>query len=300
MNSKQEVKLNSYQATEELGDNNAALIATNGAFQAAFNTFKDKIAAIVNTAQQKDVDLTGIAADKKAAKQKLCRTTADMAGIIYAYASATANNTLKQEVNLNFRDLMRTKDAQLAPRCQNIHDKGVENVDTMTGYGITPAKLAALQTDINDYAATTPKPRTARTHRATLNANLSTLFKEADQILIDQMDFLIVAFKAANPDFVSDYQKTRALIDAPTTTTQLKGKVTNQTNGTPVAGATVTVVEAGKTAATTAAGRYTIKPLAIGTYTVTVTKSGFNNFQITGVEVKLGQVNGLNIELTPT
>jgi len=300
MNANQETKLNSFHTTEELCNNNAALIAANAAFQTAFNVFKDKIAAITETEQQKDADLTGIAADKKAAKQKLCRTATDIAGIIYAYASANADNTLKQEMNFTYSDLFRTKDDQLAPRCQNIHDKGVENLAAMTGYGITPAKLAALQTDIDAYAATTPKPRTARAHRATLNANLAVLFKEADTILTDQLDLLVANFKDTNPDFVSDYEKTRALVDAPTTTTQLKGKATNQTDGKPVASATVTVVEAGKIANTTATGRYTIKPLAIGTYTVTVTKTGFNNFQITGIAVKLGQVNSLNVELTPT
>jgi hypothetical protein len=69
-----------------------------------------------------------------------------------------------------------------------------------------------------------------------------------------------------NTDFVATYQSARKILDPQTTKTD-------------------------------ANGNYLIKPLEIGTYTVTVTKSGFDNFQITGVEVKLGQVNNLDVEL---
>jgi hypothetical protein len=111
------------------------------------------------------------------------------------------------------------------------------------------------------------------------------------------MDTLIGLFAETNPDFIAVYQSARLIVDAPTTATQLKGTVTNQSDNTPVTGATITVVEAAQTTQTGTNGDYIIKPLEIGTYTVTVTKTGFNNFQITGVEVKLGQVNSLNVEL---
>lgn len=125
MNTKQEAKLNMYRATEKHCDDNAAIIASTIAFQNAFNNFKTKIAAIVSTTQQKDLALTGITVDKSSSKQTLCPLMAETAGIIYAFASATANNTLKQEVNFSNTALLKTKDDQLAPRCQNIHDKAL-------------------------------------------------------------------------------------------------------------------------------------------------------------------------------
>jgi len=297
MNTKQEAKLNMYRATEKHRDDNAAIIASTVAFQNAFNNFKTKIAAIVSTTQQKDLALTGITVDKSSSKQTLCQLTADIAGIIYAFASATANNTLKQEVNFSYTALLKTKDDQLAPRCQNIHDKAVANLADLSDYGIKSATLTTLQTAINNYSAEAPKPRTAATQRKTMTINLNNLFKEADAILRNQMDKLVVTFKTANPDFVQTYESNRIIIDPATTATQLKGKITDKSNGTAVGKATITVVELAKTAKTNSKGEYTIKPIENGKYTITIKAEGFEDFQADEVEVKLGDIKHLDVSL---
>lgn len=297
MNARQEAKLTMYRAVEKHGDNNSTIIAAVPAFQTAFTNFKAKIAAITNTAQLKDTPLTGMVVDKSSSKQTLCEIATDTAGVIFAFASATGNQTLKQEVNFNLSKLLQTRDEQLAPRCQNIHARAIENKDALEDYGITDTKLTALQTAINNYAAETPKPRTALSQRKTLTSNLRQLFKDADAILTEQMDKLVSNFKAANPDFVATYETVRIIIDPATTATQLKGIVTDKSTGNPIKNAVVTIVELSKTTKTNFAGAYSFKPVANGTYTVTITATGFNNFQADGVEVKLGAITSLNVEL---
>ena len=233
MNAKQEAKLNMYRATEKHVDDNAAVIASNLAFQTAFNKFKTNIVAITNTAQLKGVALTGITADKSSSKQTLCQLAAGIAGVIYAYASANSNNTLKQEMNLPVSKLMRTRDEELAPRCQNIHDKGTANLAALTDYGITAAMLATLQTAINNYSAETPKPRTALIGRKTANANLAALFKENDALLNDQLDKLAELFKTTNPDFVKTYESTRIIVDPPTKPKKPKVTANKQDDNEP-------------------------------------------------------------------
>ena len=298
MNAGQEAKLTMYRATEKHDDDNSTIIAAVPAFQTAFTNFKAKIAANINTAQLKDTPLTDIVVNKSSSRQTLCGIATDTAGIIFAFASATGNQTLKQEVNFTLYKLLKTCDEQLAPRCQNIHARGIEKKDAMEDYGITTAKLAALQTAINNYAAETPKPRTALSQRKTLTSNLRQIFKDADAILTEQMDKLVSNFKAANPDFVATYETVRIIIDPASTTTQINGIVTDSTNGNPIKNATVTIVELSKTAATNFAGSYSFKPVANGTYTVTATATGFENFQADGVEIKLGVITSLNVELT--
>lgn len=298
MNAGQEAKLTMYRATEKHDDDNSTIIAAVPVFQTAFTNFKAKIASTTDTAQLKDVPLTGMVVDKSSSKQTLCEMTADIAGVIFAFASATGNQTLKQEVNFNLSKLLQTRDEQLAPRCQSIHARGIENKDALVDYGITPAKLAALQTAINNYAAETPKPRTALSQRKTLTSNLRQLFKDADAILTEQMDKLVSNFKAANPDFVATYETVRIIIDPATTATQLKGIVTDAANGNPIKNATVTIVELSKTTKTNFAGAYSFKPVANGTYTLTVTATGFDNFQADVVEVKLGVITSLDVMLS--
>lgn len=215
INAKQNAKLNSFRATEKHIEDNASVISSTPAFQTAFNNLKAKIAAIVDTAQLKSGSLSGIASDKKTAKQNLCKLASTIAGAIYAYASATGNETLQQSMNLPVTTLMRTRDEAVAPLCQMIHDRAESDLENLKDYGIKSAHLTDLQTAIADYFAKSITPRSAVTNRKTVNANINALFKEADEILKNQLDKLIELFRDENPDFVNTYFSTRIIVDPP-------------------------------------------------------------------------------------
>ncbi|MET0752768.1 MAG: carboxypeptidase-like regulatory domain-containing protein [Pyrinomonadaceae bacterium] len=297
MNAKQQAKSTMYQSVEKHCEDNPDITATNVAFQTAFNNFKTKIVAIGAAAQEIELPLTGLTAGKKASKQDLCELAADTASLIYAFAETNGNAALKDGVDYSLSALLRTKDSLLALRCQNIHDKGVENKDALEDYGVTTKALADLQAAITSYTATSPKPRAARSQRSTLKNNVVQLFREADNILKNQMDKLIVAFRKTHPDFYNTYFKLRDIPESRTTTTQLKGVITNSADETPVKNAFVTVVEIARTAKTKSTGEYCFKPLPNGTFTVRVTAEGFKDCEKDEVEIKLGVVNSLNITM---
>ncbi|CAN5542538.1 hypothetical protein BH10ACI1_BH10ACI1_26700 [soil metagenome] len=297
MEARQEAKLTMFRTVELHCDNNPAIIGLVVAFQTVFAIFKAKIVEIINATQLVDLSLQGITADKTNRKQNLAQMAADIAGINFAFASANGNLMLKQEMNLKFNKLITTRDDQLAPRCQNIYARATENLEALRDYGIQAPQLAAFQTAINEYQAVTPKPRTAVSQRKAQNANLRRLFKEADAILNDQMDRLVVNFRVSNPDFVAQYFSNRQIIDPATTTTQLRGKVTAKSDGAPIHNAEITVVELSKTVNTNITGNYSIKPIANGKYTIRVIKPDFNDFEIFEFEVKLGDVTTLNVAL---
>lgn len=297
MNARHEVKLTMYRTVEQHCDANPSIIAGVAAFMTAYNAFKAVIAEIIGTEQLVSTNLSGITAGKGNSKQSLARTSAEIAGIVYAYASATKDETLKQEVNFSFSTLKRTRDEQLAPRCQLIHDRAVAHKAALADYGITDAKTAALQSAIDTYSGETTKPRTAVSNRKTQNANLNAKFRAADAILKDRMDKLIANFAATDPDFVKTYENARIIIDAPTTATQLKGTITNAADNAPIKGATVTIVELGKTRTTDTFGKYSFKPVQNGEFTITVTKQGYTDTQTENVEVKLGDIKNLDVSL---
>jgi hypothetical protein len=286
-----------YRTVETLCGDNAEIVGSIPAFQSAFNDFKAKIAAIVAAEQQKSAVLTGIAADKAQSKQELCRQASNVAGVIFAFASTTSNNELKQQMNVSLSKLLKMKDNQLVARCRNIHDAGAANIDALADYGIKPARLSALQNAIDEYSATAPKPRTARSHGKAITGSQRELFKQADAILTERMDSFIGLIREADPDFAATYEAARIVIDPSTTTTQLKGVITGKTDGTPIKGAAVTIVETAQEMKTGSTGEYSFKPLHSGTYTLRVTAAGFNDFEDDEVEVKLGVVNHLDVEL---
>ncbi len=287
-----------YRAVEKHCDDNAAIVGTVVAFGAALTDFKTKIASIISTEQLSALVITGIAEDKFVLKQDLCQKASDVASIIGAYASAISDNTMAEQVAFPFTKLLKTRDDQLGPLCQNILDIGNAHSGPLKDYGLSAANLTALQTAIGDYSASTPKPRTAMSQRKTYLSNLKDIFAATDTVLKKQMDKLIVNFKASNPDFVKEYKSNRVIIDPGTTTTQLRGTVTNKANNSLVAGATISIVEASKTVKSNATGKYSVKPVPPGTYTINASAAGFDPFTAIGVSAKLGVATTFNIELT--
>lgn len=227
LTAKQNSKLNMYRTTAQHVEENSA-IAVSPAFQTAFNKFKANIAAIQTTAQQKSATLTGIAADKANAKKAVCQMAANIAGIVFAYAAASDNEILKQEMNLSVTTLARTRDEALVPRCQMIHAKAAANLTALGEYGIKSDQLDALQTAIDRYSATTANPRVALSNRKTVNVNLAAIFKENDAILNNQMDKIIEIYRPAHPDFVNTYFEARIIVDPPTIAKKPKDVVSDK------------------------------------------------------------------------
>ena len=297
MNATQESKLNMYRATQKHCTDNAAIVATVPAFQTTLNAFNVKVSAIIAATQQEDLVTKGITVDKSEAKKSLCRLTTDIAAPIFAYASASANNKLKQEVNFSYSDLLRTKDDVMAPRCQNIKDLATANLAALASYGLTAAGLTALQTEIDTYQAKVPTPRNSAAQKKTIRENLKKLIKEADTVLKEQMDKTVVGFKAAHPDFVSTYKANRIIIDPGKTQTTLKGLILNSMDKLPVGGAAIVVVETGNKASSNEKGGYEIKPIPAGIYTISISAPKYKDKTEKEVTVKQGQITNMDIVL---
>lgn len=288
-----------YRAVEQHCDDNAAIVGTVAAFQTAVTDFKAKIVQILGTEQLSAIAITGIAEDKTNLKQALCQKAADVASLVSAFATSTNNHTLGEQVDYSLSKLSKTRDDQLSPLCQNIFDIGTSNLGDVKNFGLSSAILADLQNAITNYAASTPKPRTAMSQRKTYLSNLADLFKATDAILKGQMDKMIVGFRATEPNFVKEYKSNRRLVDPGKTSTQLKGVIFAQTDDKAIAGAIVTIIELAKSVTSSAAGKYSFKPLTPGTYSIKVTATGFSDFTASEIFAKMGTVNTFDVAMIP-
>jgi hypothetical protein len=297
MNAIQKAKLLMVKGLIQFLNENTEIVSIVGAFQTALTVLKAKVAEIDETIEQVSASLSGITTDKLNLKQALSQFSADTAGMIYAFASANANNTLKQEVNFSAAKLLKKRDADLAALCQVIHDRGTEYVDSLNDYGINTELLRSLQSAINSFKDAVPKPRTAIGKRKTRKEILVQLFRELDEILNDRMDALMGKFRTTHPEFYRTYFNLREIKDTSTTATQLKGVITDSSTGAPVKGATIEVVELARTAKTGSTGEYFFKPIQFGKFTVKITAEGYQPFENDEIEIKMGDIRHLDVRL---
>lgn len=211
MNTKQLNKLTMYLAVEGICDASPAAWQTLQAFSDAYTDLKTHVTNIQTFSQSQTQDNSGIAQDKQAARQAMCSAALPIANAVHAYAVKTKNNTLAVSVDFSMSDLMGGRDVQSAERCQNISAAANTNIANLAAYGVTAAKLTALNAAIAAYNLLISKPRDTRAAGKTVTGNLQTEFDSADTDL-GIMDDLLGQITVAK--FVSDYNNARTIVDA--------------------------------------------------------------------------------------
>lgn len=208
-------RLNMLRSVEELCNANENIVSSNPAFVVAKGMLGTYIADILVTASAQGKVITGITTDKNVAKNHLVQAAADIAGLVFAYASAINNNTLKEAVDFSYTDIDKLKSDMLVATVINIYDATKVHLAVLANVGVSAAQLAELKAKTEIYSKSLPTNRTATSERSTQTDNLGVLIRDAVIIVKEQMDKLVVSFKALNPDFVSSYFNARIVIDEP-------------------------------------------------------------------------------------
>jgi hypothetical protein len=299
MTSKQEAKLNMYNAVLAFCNQFQTTVDTIPAFTTAVDNLIAKKDQIDNTAQQEAIIITGITINKANLKKTMVVSATNIASAGFAYATSVNNAVLKEKFKFTSTDFQRYKDDELPLVVQNIHDNANSVAAQLVAFGITAPMLTAFQNEITNYTNAVPSPRNAAAQRKALRALLVTYFKEADLTLKDQMDKLALQFKTSDPEFYNAYRNNRIIINAPTSASQAAGVVNAVTVDVAIPGVAVTVTGQPYNTTSGVDGSYSLKIPVPGLYTLNFTKAGYTTLQIPNVLIKLGETTTLNVDLTP-
>lgn len=213
MTDRQENKLSMYATVIQVCNANNAAWSGLTAFANAFTNFSNATQAISDTRITQETITTGIAQDKTALRERMATLAQRVGSAVAAYASVTSNNELRNKVNYTFTDLLRTRDTISADRCRVIYTEANAVVADLTDYGVDATMLTELDAAITAYSAIIVSPRTAISIRKTSTAELKALFKQADDVLKNQMDLLAKMFMDSAPTFYSNYLNARVIVD---------------------------------------------------------------------------------------
>jgi len=292
--------LNMFRAVSKHASNNQAITDTILAFKNGIIALNVKITAIQTTSGEQDLAISGVTTNKNQLQETLVQSTFSVISPVKAYAVSIGDTTLEEQMNLSVTDLQRLNDDALGQDAQTLLDIVNPLILSLGDYGITPAIITSWQTDITNYLDALANPRIAITHRATLTGELVTLFSEANAILKKTLDPVSISFKAANPHYLSDYQKAREIIDLGQGTTRIKGKCTLVSpDGTPVFNAKIIINEQNIQTTSDVDGLFVLEPDAPATITLTVSGSTIQTQKTPPFEVKQGETIIKNFVLQP-
>jgi hypothetical protein len=265
-------------------------------FTNVVNLLIAKIILIQQTETKQTRSTKGITGGKKTKKQELIEKTIEGSSALQSFASDNGNQDLYSLVDFSEAELETLPDAIVKDRAQLVLDTVNANAASLAGEGFDAADIIQLQTLVNEYDVAIPAPITAISNKKTATETLKTLFSETMELLETNLDKKMVQFKQSHPEFFSDYENNREILDLGTQHTRLGGVVTDS-EGNPLAGVLVRAEEADLEEVTDAGGEYLFKPFIPGDFTITVEKAGFVTKTIAEVHVSPGQHLELDVTL---
>jgi hypothetical protein len=299
MTKKNEARLNMFRAVLQFLLNNATVTATIAAFTPIFTAFQNKLSEMEEAVAGESAIITGTTSDKAGLRLALALELKRIGDAIASYAATVNNNALREAVSLSLSTLKRLKEEVFLAQAQNYHDLADSNIAALAPWNILPADVTALQAMIDEYSTAVPAPRNKVAQRTAFNKAQVQAGKDITEILKEQMDPVIYQFAQSNPDFYNQYVQNRAIVNAATIATKIRGVILNGLNDEPLTGVTVSVEGTELSAVTDQKGKFTIKGITPGTYNVKILKVGYTEKIVEDILVKLGKSANINTSLPP-
>jgi hypothetical protein len=143
----------------------------------------------------------------------LSKSVNEVIGATLSYAKKVADPELAAKVNYSPTDVVAGKASEVVTRCTKIYNAASEVADELVKYGITTAKLTALNKKIDAFDKVKVAPRQSQVEKSAATQLLTQLVSEAVRILRDDLDGLMVQFQDANPNFYAEYFAARVIVD---------------------------------------------------------------------------------------
>ncbi|MBI1287142.1 MAG: hypothetical protein GC178_06130 [Flavobacteriales bacterium] len=295
MNDAQSNRLDMYLVVSGFYTDNQTVIDTVPARAAAFAQLNANITAINSRVAGQSATSKGVTLDKKAVRAALDNLTHATVSSARAWAIATGNNTLAEELNYPLSDIERIKDDTMQGFCDYRIQIVNDNLVALADYGIDATTVTAWQDALDAYVAVLEAPRVAINTKHLNTVGLKELFSQTAKLFKEQLNPLMVPFKTSDPELYAAYQQACIIIDrgstssktvpVPADTIEIGAYIHSSDTDLPIAGATLTIVIATDvepvTATTDADGFLNmtikgLKPDTTGNFDTTITAAGYD------------------------
>ena len=212
MDAFQSNKLAMYRAVLALLNSPTAPLAGFAPLPAKLAAFAAKVTEITDLAATQAAPLSGAVQERDDALTAARDAALTIAGIVLSHADERRLPELVAQVQLKPSSFLgrKEKTVQLA---QQVHDAAQSVLPDLAPYGLTEARLGELRTAIAAATASLSGPRSATAAKKAATAQLDTVFRDADRILENQIDPLLVPLAKTKPEFYSEYRATRTIVD---------------------------------------------------------------------------------------
>lgn len=238
----QEDKLSMYYVLKNTCDRFQSVWSGNAVFAASYNLWGTKLPLIEQNRDAQIVETSGITEDKRLKRGLMEDRALFIINRLLSYGTVTGNAELLGSVKYSASDLKKARDIDAIGICNIVLARATANAAAIVAYGVAATMITDLQAAITAYSATLAKPKAARAQTKTATENLSRLFKEADDLLVNRLDLDIELFRVSKPDFYSQYFSSRRITSTGGGAMSVLGSVCAAGSGEPLKGVSFTFI----------------------------------------------------------
>jgi hypothetical protein len=290
-------KINMLRTCAKTHTDNTARFDVVPAIKANFITFNDYLTKIETWLNVALADAKLAAKQASTRKLALCKAAEKVAMPTGAYAAAFDNTDLKDTMNVRASSLQREKKDRLPTICKKIYVDANAVKSEAAPFNLTEDLLLDLNDKTAAYELVVESPRIAHALVKSGNEEINKVIKDADTLLVTQLDRLVSTLEATDPTLVSLWKSARKLVNPPRKVTQFLLTVLN-TEKEPIEDAK-SVLRNGKDydAYTDESGKALYKPAPPGEVALEVMAEGYLPFLRKKMKLKLGAENSLEVLL---
>lgn len=213
MNTNEINKLNSHESTDKVLDKYYPVWSPVLAISETVTGFKGLVSQIRSMGAERAIVTTGLTQTKAEKREQMIDLALIWAGSGFAYATKQKDQTLKAVFNYSFSDLTGGADNTVLDRCQAIHNQLVKLLPVMADYQLTQTDLDEFLDAIREFKDAIGEKGSSKGTKVANTRQLKQLFREADDLLKNQLDKLVLRFKKTNPEFYNSYTNARKVVD---------------------------------------------------------------------------------------
>lgn len=293
MNKEQAKKVNMIDASVVVlnAPANKALWITNTTFSAAVASIATNLGALNSNDALRMTGSSPITETKSQAKTILIAATMLHAAAGKGYATSVNNVALKTICDISENSLQRSKDADLGSACTAIYNAVQPFIGSMAAWTVNATTLATLQADITAFVTLVGAPVGQISMQNAASEAIDAQIAIIDGILNNTIDTLMVQFKTAHAVFYNGYFNAREMHNTGVRHSTTFSGFIYKTGGAALDNAKVELSEGGAVARhhfTDTTGHYRFTRLHLGTFTLTVSETGYvtqtKNFTVAALQ----------------
>lgn len=171
------------------------------------------IGSITRLAGVKDSATSGTAEAKNNAETDLVNSLMKVGGSLRSLARLDKDASMKEQASLRRSRLSRMRAPQLSIKAESIFELATANAEKLTAHGTSAESLAALRSKIDAFDEAVGMQGTGMAKQVGATENLPDLFKDADEILHEEINGLVENLRDDYPDFYAQYNSAKEIKD---------------------------------------------------------------------------------------